>query len=564
MSNPDQIVPGRAAVERTVTGGSPLATARAAARARFRRLLGLHADQRGTISMLTLVILFAFVMILGMLINIGKEVDDKVKLQQAADASTYSSGVMLARGMNTIAFTNHLLCEFCSMTAYLREGRDRSSEKMVPDILAAWKKLGPIFARSSFAKFAALGPAISGKVPLEQEIVTSFSEMTAIKSKIILPALEYILGQPENQGGDPETHWVPQFQRAVVQAIPLVAQYTMAEVASRHAPAVRSSSAGSTSGTTRPRNAPLGAALWRWMVIPVGIAYEDDPYMRTLPAVDPTSTGTDAGRLSSGDLQVLQAQSREGRRQIAHWYLEQWIADPYWDLGPFEREDSTWNDPSWIDDPNATNRIRYPNDGGQAYAKMSQFANIYRIFACAQLEQLLTVDFPNTNLPHMLRVPATPSQRPYGVPDETAQPTDYSPSRQILERDFSWIGVVYWPHVAPTFPGLFKQPIQGDSVMFAEVQVYIPLKRYLCCDWVYWYTIRNPNGTTTRVPVNRYENWPSNWDLFNQNWSSRLVPATHPQLPAILASSPGQTAPGAILPNLNSLDTATINSINTH
>ena len=163
----------------------------------------VHRDERGTISVLTVIILLVFTMILGMIINVGREIDDKIKLQDASDASTYSAGVVVARGMNAVAFTNHLLCEVFGMTAYLREGRDRGAEQMVPDILAAWSKIGPIFSGAEFQKFQDFGPAITEKVPLEQEVVTAFSEMTAIKSQVMLPALEYILGQPESMGGDP-------------------------------------------------------------------------------------------------------------------------------------------------------------------------------------------------------------------------------------------------------------------------------------------------------------------------------------------------------------------------
>ncbi|MCH8310257.1 MAG: hypothetical protein IIB17_07150, partial [Chloroflexi bacterium] len=79
-------------------------------------------------------LLFAFV--LGMVINSGLQVDHKVKMQNAADASAYSGGVVLARGMNTLAFTNHLLFDVFALTAYMREARDGSSQSLAPKILA--------------------------------------------------------------------------------------------------------------------------------------------------------------------------------------------------------------------------------------------------------------------------------------------------------------------------------------------------------------------------------------------------------------------------------------------
>ena len=58
-----------------------------------------HADERGSISFATVFAVLLLTMLLGMAINTGRQIDNKVKLQNAADASTYSGGVVLARGM---------------------------------------------------------------------------------------------------------------------------------------------------------------------------------------------------------------------------------------------------------------------------------------------------------------------------------------------------------------------------------------------------------------------------------------------------------------------------------
>src|SRR5690606_8112387 len=117
------------------------------------------------------------------------------------------------------------------------------------------------------------------KVPLETEVIAAFSEMTAIKAEIMLPVLEYILGEPEPSGA-PESHLIPEFQRAVVRAIPGVAQSAMREIAERHGPA--------SEGT---RSRPLTGVLWRTGAMPVGYPNEYDPTTRTLPAVDPSQEG---------------------------------------------------------------------------------------------------------------------------------------------------------------------------------------------------------------------------------------------------------------------------------
>ena len=61
--------------------------------------------------------------------------------------------------MNTLAFTNNLLCDVFAVTAVLREARDQNSASYTPEILAAWSKVAPVFASSGFPKFAALGSA---------------------------------------------------------------------------------------------------------------------------------------------------------------------------------------------------------------------------------------------------------------------------------------------------------------------------------------------------------------------------------------------------------------------
>ncbi|MCE9555866.1 MAG: Tad domain-containing protein, partial [Planctomycetes bacterium] len=91
----------------------------------FRRPLDLHRDEGGTISILSVFAVLLMAMLLGMVMNVGREVNNKVQMQNAADAATYSGGVVMSRGMNTLAFTNHLLCDTFALTAFMREARDR-------------------------------------------------------------------------------------------------------------------------------------------------------------------------------------------------------------------------------------------------------------------------------------------------------------------------------------------------------------------------------------------------------------------------------------------------------
>jgi hypothetical protein len=67
----------------------------------------LQRDERGALSIVSVFTLVLLVFLLGMVVNAARQVDQKVKLQNAADSSAYAGGIVLARSMNTLAFTNH-------------------------------------------------------------------------------------------------------------------------------------------------------------------------------------------------------------------------------------------------------------------------------------------------------------------------------------------------------------------------------------------------------------------------------------------------------------------------
>ena len=96
----------------------------------------LHRDERGAISFLAVFALLTLVMLLGMVMNVGRCVDGKVRMQNAADSVAYSGGLVLARGLNTLSFTNHLLCEVFALTACMREAQARNAEQELRDLLA--------------------------------------------------------------------------------------------------------------------------------------------------------------------------------------------------------------------------------------------------------------------------------------------------------------------------------------------------------------------------------------------------------------------------------------------
>ena len=63
----------------------------------MRAWTGLHRDERGAMSIVSLFALLVLTILLGSVINSVRQVDSKIRLQNAADAATYSGGVVLAR-----------------------------------------------------------------------------------------------------------------------------------------------------------------------------------------------------------------------------------------------------------------------------------------------------------------------------------------------------------------------------------------------------------------------------------------------------------------------------------
>jgi len=457
-----------------------------------RFLRRIHRDQQGTITILSVFAVLMLTLLLGMVLNAGRQADGKIRLQNSADAAAYSGAVVLARGMNTLAFTNHLLCDVFATTAFMREAASRyrtpdpnglgNSERYVPRILSAWANVAPAFSASSFPKFAALGPAILQKIPLEQDLVTTYSAWAAASSERILPLMEEILAE----------ELIPQYQRAVVAAFPDIAQAATMEVSLRN------------SEPENGRGKMLGV-LWRSPGVPVGGDVE--MYEPSLPVVDPVWDNV-------FNQDKYRKTARRQRKSLAERYLRDW-----------------------------NRQALYVFDH---MAEMSRFGSLWRSFTCAHLKKLLEEEYPNSNLPMVIRTTA----------DEVVDGNEH------LDRHFTYVGVVYWGQVPdlsiPFKRGVFTSPIDGSAVAYAAVRVYIPRRRL-----IWWHSTwsgqqRIPLGGVpgefpslalggTDEPTGGEgggfwrvvrQSWPTHWDLLNQNWTCQLVPATQSDLSTILQAVP--------------------------
>jgi hypothetical protein len=469
----------------------------------------LHRDQQGTISILSVFAVLLLVMLLGMVMNVGRHVDGKIRMQNAADAAAYSGGVVMARGMNTLAFTNHLLCDVFAITAFLREARDANAQSYAPAILAAWSKVGPAFSASGIPKFQALGTAIAQKTPREQELVRAYGDWAAAASRQILPLMEEILSD----------ELIPKYQRAVVEAFPDIAQQAAMQTAL-------------CDGQPDHGRGNMLGALWRTDGQLVGL--DDETTQRTLPVVDPVG---DAG-VDQADYIVA---ARRQREELAHKYLRDWNNEA---LAMFDRE-----------------------------AKMCQFASLWRSFTCGQLKKLLDKEYPRSNLPHMiLRPPSDAADRqaylqkyctfvsvvywrklPEMGPKLFHNPIESDAQAYAEVHLFIPRARLEWQWISPGGAQTGDIALGGVPGELANLPGDAPA------------------GPPAPTGVGRWvvgrQGVPTQWDLLNQSWACQLAPATQPALVEILQTTPPLPAfqgGDLTMPNLGSLTGDDIGKISTH
>jgi len=78
-----------------------------------------HADEDGKISFVSVFTVLIMLIFILLVANAGIGVKEKIELQNAADATAYSSALWQARSLNAIATTNHLMGELTAITVIL-------------------------------------------------------------------------------------------------------------------------------------------------------------------------------------------------------------------------------------------------------------------------------------------------------------------------------------------------------------------------------------------------------------------------------------------------------------
>lgn len=549
-------------------------------------IMRIHRDERGALSVMGVFTIFMLTVLLGMIFNMGKQIDDKLRMQNAADAVTYSGTRTVTRGMNAIAYSNHLLCEIFALTAYMREARLEPNSTQLPDstlvpedVLDVWEEIAQeaFIAEGGAAgleKFEALGHAILAKVPLERQVVRSFEPLAREHSNLTLSVFEYILRGPDVAYSVPvENDAYPQdaltggliteFQRSVVLNTPQLAQWVVEEVVERHATGHDRLHAG---------HYPV-AVMYRsdGVRLDSSHSYETDRATRTLPVIDPTAVGGDVRGIDVGfnpqmpyrlqDLSLDQKYfklSYDTRTALSQQYLQQLIFN-WMDIYFTEKRS------------NGTTGLF-----GRDRASLSQLANFWRIFTCAQLNKLLHDEFPRSNLPFLIRsenldgwqydpnaanANGTISNFYNNVwfdPRSTIDP--HSPE---LHDEYHLLGVVAWTPIEHFAPQFYDHPLIGHyPITFAEAKFFLPY-RLLNYPWErdgedqygdpWWHV--NTNG------------WPSgqqDWSMMNQNWRTKMVPVSAYYLPEILQTRIPDYTGNLDPPDLSGISVREIRRINSH
>ncbi len=90
------------------------------ARAAGKRASALHHDTRGAISVLTLLMIWCLVALMGMVWNTAEESTRRAQVQTAADSAAHASAIWMARAVNTIDAQNMVICQDASTEAIWR------------------------------------------------------------------------------------------------------------------------------------------------------------------------------------------------------------------------------------------------------------------------------------------------------------------------------------------------------------------------------------------------------------------------------------------------------------
>jgi hypothetical protein len=155
----------------------------------------LHEEEAGMVTIVSIVVILLFLLLANLVWNIGWTTTTKMKVQNGADAASYSSALWMARGLNAVTATNHLMGEmqaFVVIHSALGEKHPKRKEHTSPPLSNASfpKSIGD--AADQVDRFqGAKNLLVDTAYPLAQKL-----------SQIPFFALDYMKGKPEIDGGE--------------------------------------------------------------------------------------------------------------------------------------------------------------------------------------------------------------------------------------------------------------------------------------------------------------------------------------------------------------------------
>ena len=120
---------------------------------------------------------------------------------------------------------------------------------------------------------------------------------------------------------------------------------------------------------------------------------------------------------------------------------------------------------------------------------------LWRSFTCGYLTELLEVEYPDINLPFVIR-----------------RRDGDSSTNAYLDEHFTFVGVVYWGKLPELMGRIIRNPIESDPQAFAQVRVFVSTARLV---WA-----RRGGSPCNRIPIGG-------------------VPGQYPDLPGPEAPEPG-------------------------
>lgn len=432
----------------------------------FRRLA---ADDRGAMTIVSMFATLLLTATLGMVMNMGRQLDAKMRMQNAADASVLAGGSLMARSMNAMAFCNHLVPDVMSLVAFFREAdakNMRRSSQRVSEILQAWKTVAPQFSSFNPSRLQALASAIPERADLEQAMVDQWMASVEISSTAILPSLEQVL---RPNGDASQRGLIPDFQISLYEATQTFVSEAPTKMAQEHLGGNAQGALYGYQGVSPPANIPVANTEGNAAYMSVAVQY---------------------------------------RNSLARHYLDELNHDFLWyfdEEAKLSQFNAVWR---WFTCAQLNTVLGEHANTNLPWVLDSQPSLVTPLIWDSEQGAWVTADY------EVMEHPA--------VNVSTGDYNDLG-AMNFINQYFMFAGIVANPKISELSPRLFVNPFSSQTQAFAQVMIFIPRPRTV-------YGSEN-GGDVYAAPVASgnvivRQRRPIEINLYNQNWQAKLVPAT--------------------------------------